>query len=179
MYLWHKLLTSVSVLEAFSLISDSYLPTCSIWKSDLKYLQIYFYYFSRILRHAQQYHTVIFWIPTKRAFVINIPLSYYTLHLFLNYIYSSCKIIQDLWLQNWGPYKKHYLNSTLHFCISMYTLRMKNNNHTLSSPRSCIIFFSQYGRPITLFILVTTWILWGCSGSPPYFSWSPGRGWNT
>lgn len=61
----------------------------------------------------------------------------------------------------------------------MYTVSMKNNNHTLSSPRSCIIFFSQYGRPTTLFILVTTWILWGCSGSPPYFSWSPGRGWNT
>ena len=61
----------------------------------------------------------------------------------------------------------------------MHTGSTKNNNHTFSSPRSRIIFFSQYGRPITLFILVITCILWGCSGSPPYFSWSPGRGWNT
>lgn len=48
-----------------------------------------------------------------------------------------------------------------------------------SNPSIFITSFSQYGRLFVLFILVTTWSLWGCCGSPPYFSWSSGEGWNT
>lgn len=47
------------------------------------------------------------------------------------------------------------------------------------NPSIFITSFSQYGRLFVLLILVTICSLWGCSGSPPYFSWSAGEGWNT
>lgn len=65
--------------------------------------------------------------------------------------------------------------------IKIIGLHTKNRHHILTfwSPRYLIISFSQYGLRITLLTRVTICNLWGCSGSPPYFSCSFDRSANS